>query len=222
MAAALAVSAVAMAAQEAINLKRTPKDGEASVYRLKADIDLAGTQATFTAKISEKVTKVEGDNYTVETAITEGKALFGGQEMPMEDQPATSATYKTTGEIVSMSETDPGAMRMANLQSFRYPTGPVKVGDTWNTEVAASDKTGGVGMKAEFKVDGMEKVGAWETARIKFTVKETSGAEPASSEGTAWIAVTDGSLVKYEGSWANAPFPGAPGPINAKVTITRE
>ena len=40
-------------------------------------------------------------------------------------------------------------------------------------------------------------------------------------DGYDWIDVTDGSLVKMEGSWTNYPVPML-GPTNMKVSLTRE
>jgi hypothetical protein len=64
-------------------------------------------------------------------------------------------------------------------------------------------------------------VGGVECVVIELTYKELVGSEPAEATGKAWQSTKDGSMVKYDGTYKNAPFPGAPGPINAVVKMER-
>jgi len=75
--------------------------------------------------------------------------------------------------------------------------------------------------KAEFELLGIERVGVYESAKIRWTYQETEGATPASSEGTVWIEVKDGSLVKSEGKLKNAPLRDAPRPVDFSFTTER-
>ena len=220
-----ALSVAAWAVQDGINLKRTAKVGDSITFKLKADVEVGGMEANFTAKVVEKVTKVESNgNYTVESSQKEGKIQFGGQEMEAPESTQTF-TYKATGEVLDIKadSVDSSVYRMANLQAFVVPDKALKTGDEWPVEVKKDEKTGAVALKGTYKIDGEEKVGDYDCFRVKFSLKETEGGDSAASaDGTSWISKKDGTLVKADGKWNNAPFPGAPGPINAKVTMTRE
>ncbi len=220
-----ALSVVALAVQDGINLKRTAKVGDAAKYRLKADVDLSGIEATFTVLVSEKVSKVEPDgNYVVESTQSEGKISAGGQEM---DAPTATQTftYKATGEIVDIKAEEAGGdvYRTATLTTFVVTDKAVKVGDTWEIDYKKDAKTGVNLSKGTYKVEAEEKVGNYECYKIKYTTKELEGGDAAPvCEATTWVNKKDGTLVKSEGTWKNMPFPGAPMPINAKFTMTRE
>lgn len=220
-----ALSVAAFAIQDGISLKRAAKTGESLKYRLKADVDFQGTEVALTMLVTEKTSKVESNgNYVVESAQSEGKIVFGGQEMDAPDSTQTT-TYKATGEIVEIKaeQVDGNAYRTAHLTAFITTDKPVKVGDTWTTEIKKDEKTGAVDAKGSYKVEAEEKVGSHECFKVKYTTKEVEGGEAAATcDATSWISKKDGSIVKSEGLWKNVPFPGAPGPINAKFSLTRE
>lgn len=220
-----ALSVAAFAVQDGIALKRTAKAGESIKYRLKADVDLGGTEAAFSTLVTEKVSKVESNGtYVIESSQSDGKVSFGGQEMEMPASVQT-ITYKATGEIVEIKaeQVDASVYRTANLTSFIVGDKPVKVGDTWTTEIKKDEKTGAAAAKGTYKVEAEEKIGDYECYKVKYSTKEVDGGEAAAvSESTSWISKKDGSMVKSEGTWKNMPFPGAPMPINAKFTMTRE
>jgi hypothetical protein len=96
------------------------------------------------------------------------------------------------------------------------------VGDDWSVDLAVDAKSRPVAIKAEYKVEAQEKVGSFDTFKVKTVVKETTGAEPASADGFIWVNIADGSMVKYEATWNNPPFAGLPGQLTAKVSIVRE
>lgn len=221
----MALSVAALAIQDGASLKRVAKAGDAAKYRLKADIDFQGMEANFTALVLEKITKVESNgNIVVESTYSEGKVSFSGQEM---DAPGTTSTYtyKPTGEVVEIkAETvDSNVYRTAHLTAFTVPDKTLKVGDEWTTEVKKDEKTGAVAAKGTYKVEAEEKVGDFETYKVKYSTKESEGGDAAAvCEGMAWVNKKDGSLVKSEGVWKNVPFPGAPAPLNAKFSMVRE
>lgn len=219
-----ALSVGAFAVVDGFNLKRAPKAGDSVTYKLKADVEVAGTEANFTAKVVEKVTKVEANgNFQLESSQSEGKISFGGQEMDA-DPSTQTFTYKPTGEVIDIKsdKLDASMFRMANLQSFVVPDKDLKVGDEWTIEGKKDEKTGAVNTKGTYKIAGEEKVGDYDTLKVTFSVKETEGGDSAASaEGITWISKKDNTMVKTEGKWLNAPFPGAPGPINAKVSMAR-
>ena len=223
----LSASALTFAAVDGLSVKRQPKEGQAIKLRLKAELEIAGQQATYTGLVQQKVTKVEADGtYTEEEQQVQGKAKFGDQEIDVPDTGAHPVVYNADGSLkeIKGDEQTAGAAsyRMTNLGVIIDSGKPLAVGDTWTVEIKADSKTGAVAAKAEYKVLAEEKVGDLDTIKVKATIKESEGAEPASSEGTYWVVKTDGTLAKAEVKWLNAPFPGAPAPITATVSMVRE
>jgi hypothetical protein len=221
---ALAVTAVA-AVVDGYTLKRAMKVGDTIKYKMKAELSLSGQSATVTSTTIEKVTKVEADGtYSIETTDAETKVMFGGQEMEAPPQPPETTVYLPNGMVkeIKGDKTTEQTYRMAILGVLITPDKAVSVGDTWTQAIAADTKTGIVAAKADYKVVAEEKVGSFDTLKIEATVKETGGSDAASSTATIWVNKTDVSLVKLEGKWANAPLPGAPGPADATLTITRD
>ena len=222
---AVAASATAFAALDGFSVARKPKEGDQVRYRMTADVDFGGMAIKAKFLVAEKVTKVEADgSYKLEQTQLEGQIDLNGQTQDMPTSGATTMVYTKEGVIKEISGADstPDSFRMANLGILTDPGKTLNIGDTWTYEIKADSKTGAVAAKADYKVLAEEKIGDWDCLKIQSTVKETEGSDPASSEGTTWILKSDGSTVKSETKWINAPFPGAPAPINATVTLTRE
>jgi hypothetical protein len=218
----LSVAAFAATIQGVL-IKRTYKEGDVAKYRIKAELEIAGTNATFTGLTTEKVLKVNADGtYEVESSQTEAKAVFGGQEMDIPDQGASVTVYKPGGEIVELRGPNVNAdgYRMGNLNNFFEPTAAVKVGDTWTKELKADSKTGATDATAKFKYVADEKVGARDTIKIEVNFAEKA-AEGAKSDYTIWLDKTDFTMVKTTGKWINVPMAGAPAPLNGTVELTR-
>jgi hypothetical protein len=222
---AVAATATAFAVVDGLSVARKPKEGEQIRYRMVADVDFSGMPIKANFLIAEKVTKIEADgSYKVEQSQLEGKIDVGGQEQDLPTSGATTTVYTKDGDVkeIAGDQTTPDTYRLANLGILRDPGKTLNVGDAWTYEIKADKKTGAVAAKADYKILAEEKVGSWDTLKIKATVKETEGTDPASSDGTVWISKADGSTVKMESKWTNAPFPGAPAPINATVKMDRE
>lgn len=224
LAAVAAMSLTAMAVFQGVVLKRAPKEGETIKYRMKAAMDVQGQSIEMNALMVEKVTAVKDDTYTTVNDMPEIKINIGGTEMDASGQGGgpTTTVSKVTGEVVSVKsdQMDENAYRLAHLTSMRFPTTALKVGDTWTYEVKKDEK-GSVDAKASYKVEAQEKMDGFETYKISGSFKESAGSTPASTEGTYWVNIADGTLVKSTTSMKNAPFPTV-GPLDAKVTMTRE
>lgn len=221
-----ALTTAALAATDAVTLVRKPKKDEVHKYSMKADIDVNGLQVSVIATTQEKTTDVAEDgSYTVEEMLVDGKTTAAGQEKDLAGGPPSSMIYKTNGIISKINgdakQATSNAYRMANLSLLYLPDKAVNVGDAWTYDVKADKATGAVAAKGEFKLLGDEKVGTHDTWKIKATIKETEGDTPSSSDGTVWIDKADGSMVKNEVKWVNAPFPGIQVPVNATVKIER-
>lgn len=222
---AVAASATAFAAIDGFSVGRKPKEGDTVRYRMTADVDFGGMAIKAKFLVAEKVTKVEADgSYKLEQNQLEGTIDLNGQTQDMPAGNPSTMVYTKEGDLkeVTGGEATPDSYRMANLGGLHDPGHTINVGDTWTYEIKADSKTGAVAAKAEYKLVGEEKVGDIDCLKISRKVKETEGTDPASSDGTVWISKEDGSSVKEEGKWTNAPFPGAPAPINATITMVRE
>ncbi|AIE86175.1 hypothetical protein [Fimbriimonas ginsengisoli] len=224
--AVIALSTVAFAAVDGFSVARKAKKDEVHKYSMKADVDYSGVPVVVNATISEKVTDVAADGaYTLEQMQVDGKVTINGSTSDMPGGPPTSMIYKANGEVSKIlgdkAQATGGAYRMANLGLLVDPGKALAVGDAWTFDVKADKTLGTVAAKADFKLLGEEKIGTHDTLKVKATVKETEGDAPATSDGTMWIDKADGSMIKTEVKWTNAPFPGSPAPLNATVKIER-
>lgn len=222
--AAVAIVAAVAIAQDGFKLRRTPKVGEEITMRLVAEVEVMGMNATFSAKVKDKVVKVdENGDYTVESSQSEGKIKLGDQEMDAPNDGATTTKYSASGAVLEVKGDEIGedALRLANMSAWAFEDKLFKQGDVIEYETKASPKNGNVSSKTRITVGGPEKVGSWDAVKLTYIYKETSGETPAESTGAAWVSTKDGSLIKAEGEYKNAPFPGAPGPINAKIKMER-
>lgn len=227
----LAASAVSIGSALAVSiqtysLKRVAKIGDSAKYRLSMDVAFGDMQFKMTSTSTLKVVRVDEDGtVTTQTSQGEYKIKIKGvaEEMTAPDTEPTTAARKANGELVSLNgdRIDASSYRLDNLNAFHAPDSPVKVGDRWTFDVKGDSKTGAVAGKAEFELLGIERVGVYESAKIRWTYQETEGATPASSEGTVWIDVKDGSLVKSEGKLKNAPLRDAPRPVDFSFTTER-
>ncbi|MEZ0324970.1 MAG: hypothetical protein ACAH95_03625 [Fimbriimonas sp.] len=222
----MAVSAMAFATVDGLSIKRTPKEGQTLKYKMEATTDMGGSPVTMSASLVEKVVKVEANgNFSLEQLQTDAKVNMGGQEQDIPSGEPATTTYKASGEVVeikSPGETA-GAYRMSTLGLLVDPGKLVNVGDKWTHEVKADPKLGFVAAKADYQVMAEEKVGAYDTIKIKATIKETEGTDPASSETTLWIDKKDGTTVKAETKWNRAPVPTPQGVVilDANLKLTR-
>lgn len=224
----IAAAAFALAAQDAWTLKRNAKVGETARYKLVANVELPGMGgATVDGFVEEKVVTVdESGTFVIESQQKGTKITMEGQgEQAMPDEPPTKTKFNAEGAVLEITSDSPNAAnsyRISNLGAFRYPANAVKVGDEWSVDIAKDEKTGVEPAKMTFKVESSETVGSWSTVKVKVTAKESEGDTPATADGFVWIDIPTGIIVKSETNWINAPLPGAPFPINAKITVTRE
>jgi hypothetical protein len=227
----LLVCALAWRAQDTYSLKREPKKGDKLVFRFEGEAEAGGMQIKLKGLTTETILKVEDNgDYVVEEKNSEGKLLFGDQEVPMPDS-AVRTARNSKGEIQRISrpegdkdgeEADAQTYRMALMTTFTPPEKPVAVDGTWAHESKADQKKGLPARKTEYKAAAVEKVQDQEAVKVEFKYKETEGDTPATSEGTHWISVKDGALLKSEAKLKNAPVPGAPAPMDLTIRMERE
>ena len=223
----LSITGFAFAPLDGFSVKRQPKEGQIVKLRVKATLEIGGSQALFSGLVQDKTTKVDSDGaYTEEEQQTEGSAKIGDLTTAVPSIAAFPMIHNADGSLRELKGnpdvSGPDAYRMASLEVLVDAGHPLNVGDSWSTEIKADSKTGVKAAKADYKILGEEKIGEFNSIKVKFALKETEGTLPASSDGTIWINKADGTMVKEEITWKNAPFPGAQGPTNATMTVTRE
>lgn len=220
----IALAALALA-QDAWVIKRVPTVGETVVYKFDAWIELSSeAAATMTSEVVEKVLEVEENGqYTVEAVQRNSTVVFDGQEHQVTPDPIKTV-YSTTGEILQLITDNPAPpYRFANLSAFRYPDAAVKLGNKWTVEIPANAERQIEAATLVFTVEGTEQVSEWNTIRIKWDIKETTGTAPTSAEGFHWIEPSTGIMVKSTSAWRNVSVPGVPVPVaNAKFTFVRQ
>jgi hypothetical protein len=226
--ATFAASAMALgviAGQDGINLMRKPKVGEVAEYAITAQFDGTDDKIKFTETQTQKVTDVRPDgSYELSQASTNvlvdmGRGLTMNQpDNTVVSEEAPNGRIKT---IVSGDATDPASYRIAHLQTFETPTTPVKVGDDIKYTIPADPKLGTPAVSADYKVEGLEKIKAWDTIRLTFKTEETEGDTKSSTSGTLWVSATDGMLVKSDGKWKDVQPPGVPTPLTGTFTLER-
>jgi hypothetical protein len=226
--AGLSVLLVATAAYAAdgIILKYSYKKGDISKTRTKGSLEFGGQEISVNILQQEKVVDVTEDGtVTLEQTVLSMMVNMGGQEQDMSGggtpvvsiMNANGSVKEIRGENV-----EAGAYRLQNLLGFVPPTEAVKVGSKWTRTEAANKDTGAVAFKGDYEVLAEEKIGKWETFKIKYKITETEGSDPASMDGTVWLSKVDASMVKSDTVWTNVPMSQAPMPISGKFSTMRE
>ncbi len=217
-------SATAMSMADGFSLKRIPKVGAAVKFSMEATFQANGASGTLKAVLLEKTTGMDKDgNFTVQQSQLEASATYDSESIDVSARTPVTMTYKPNGQVTLIAGdlTDANAYRMENLGSLLDPGKQVNVGDVWITEIKEDKSLGTHGVHTELQLIGEEKIGEFNTIKIKGMSKEDFGDSPATDDFTIWINKEDGSLVQLESKWTNAPFPGQTAPIPATIKMTR-
>jgi hypothetical protein len=181
-------------------------------------LNLGGMDITF---VGENVTKHEikevaenGDVTDVET-LESSKISINGMEIdnPEKDRKVTTVTNKSgiivKRKVENSSQADSPLEKLNALSaSFPIPSKPVKVGDTWKTELD-NPMVEGKKVTATSKLTGKEKVGDVETLVVKIEGAIPPKADATEKDhikvtGTYYVNPQTGRLVKVKGILENA------------------
>jgi hypothetical protein len=228
----LIVMATCALAQDAYTLKFQPKVGDVTPYSITLEIDFSDNKVLMTNKVIEKIIKVaETGDYDVETTYLSSKIRVKNQDNETTQAPDV-VTYTPVGDVLLIrGKASPAMYRTNNLIGFFIPDKPIKINDVWKHTVPADPKTGAIETTQDYKLTGVEKVGAIECLVIKVSSKEvpqTPQAEgttglPATCEGTMWVDPTTSIVVKKDLTLKNLPVPATiKGPVSAKLTVIRD
>lgn len=200
----------------AYTLRVNVKEGEVYKYKLTMDIDFGGQLVVFSATIVNKVLKVDSEgNYTMESAQENGMVKFGDQEMPAPASPATKITYRPNGSVLKVE--GEGDRMAGTFGNYHFPDKPVKVGDKWEQEVKPSEQAPKI--KSTYEVVGTEKIGDYETVKIKVSGKSDNETQPMSFDGHVWVDIKTGMAVRTVMTIKGLPAEGAPMPIDGTLKM---
>ncbi|MBS1704300.1 MAG: hypothetical protein JST40_00385 [Armatimonadetes bacterium] len=221
----LTLMLVAHAGEATYGFKRTAKVGDELVMKINVELTIEDQQATIAGKSRSKVVKVESDGTIVEESKDEDlKFSVAGQEFPIPQEDAKKITYDPRGFVkeIEGDETEALDYRMSNLTLFVRPEKEVKVGESWTVEFKENAKTKIDGAKGEFKLEAIETVSGAECGKVTYKYAETSGSKPMSAEGTMWIRLKDGLMIKLNADGKNVPLEDEEHPNDLKFTMELE
>lgn len=211
-------------ADDPVVLQRQVTEGQRAIYRVTTDIDADGSRFRYTGRSEEVIERVDpSGTFVIRSTQLEGTLRFGEETFRAPAERPTRLRRATSGailEIVGVAS-DPDRYRLATLDAFYYPADPVRPGSTWRREGDGNVRQGAPPYRADYTAEAFERVGEVEALRVRGTVTELRDGG-ARSEGTYWIGLSDGWIVKAEVQWFSVPFGGSPFPVNARIEVIRE
>jgi hypothetical protein len=222
---AFALASFSVALQGKV-LRYTPKKGEVHKYRVTLKFSVQGSKVEVHGTSTHKITKVAPNGYiTLDTKDTNPTITVNGAKVAAPD---TNNSHETSvirpdGTVANVGGHDVSAdrYREETLHTFLLPNFALAVGKVWTWNCKADPKTGVVKAKGTFKVIGSEVLLGTPVWKVSTKVIELTGSQPASCVGTEWISKVDGTTVSVKVTDSNMPFPGAPGPITARISMER-
>ncbi len=201
---------------------KKPKAGDSAKFQMKADLRIDSSPVKLAGVVVEKIIKVETDGtYTVEESQLSGKITFKDQEIDAPKTPPATTRFKPTGEVLDfVNEQGKHDVRVANLTVFKLPTKAVKTGESWVWEQKGDKTLESVSIRGLYTIGTEEMIGKRKCLKMKQTITETEGIDPASVESTVWYDMEDWSEVKRVSKWTNLPMAGG-SPVTGTITLDR-
>lgn len=206
-------------------LRYKPKVGDVQKYNVSIDLTINGEKVHMSGTTTHKVLKVAANgNVTIESKDSQPTVMVNGSTVDIPDTdtgaPETSVVRPDLTTVsVGGNNVTPDRFRSETVQTVQLPNFPLAVGKSWTWICPADAKTGAVKTRGYFKILASEKVKGVDTWKVSSTVKELTGAKPASATGTQWLNKKDATPVKVDLREKNVPMPGAPGPLDALVHV---
>lgn len=215
----LASAALALAAQDTLNLRVFPKVDESFKTKFTGTLSVMGMDVKASYTQTSKILEIKEGVMVTEAGEATGTLDVGGQEMPFPEMGTTKSHTKLDGTIkeIEGESASPDTYRMTAVSTVFRPEAPVKVGDEWTWSAAANSELGTRKIEGKYKLAAIEEVKGIKTAKITMEVKEVEGDLPASAKGTIWLNVANGMTVKSEMEIKNGPIPGSPEPVNGTL-----
>lgn len=221
--ATLAVTALAMAAQDTFKPIRTYKEGDKDVYELTMKMTAQGSPIDMSMTQTQVVKKVyENGDADIETTVTNSKVNFMGQSRDMPSSPSTTTRMNKFGAPVGKPAGGSRGMNFSFMNFSRsYGDKEMKVGETvkfnWADEKDAKSKAAGTATLVSLTD---------KTAVVKSEVDVWSaetGDTPIHVVSTVTVDRASGKPDRVEAKVAKLPASAAPMPIeNMELTMVRK
>lgn len=225
IAAFLAASVAWAALADTFSLQRQAKVGDELTYRFTASFQLGSDKIEISGETLDRVTAVSEDGTITYRSTQRGLTVrTPDAEQKIEEESVTEMVIGADRVLKSMGsavEGDTSSIRLGMLATIRRPDQPVKVGDKWSATIPPLVKDISP-VQASYEILGTEKIGDWETVKIKLSARETEGDVKASSEGTVWISIADGSSVREQYTIKNAPIALMMNGTDMTISIERQ
>lgn len=223
--AALLLAAVSIAAVDAVKIEWKPKAGAVAKYKLTAKAFILGQEMVYGASVTSKILDVKTDgNIEVEEKQSDISIKFGDEDLSSRAPASitTTTVSKPSGETVTRkSDSDQDNPRLESAMEFVFPEKEVSTGDTWAIKRAADSGKGVFARETTFTYAGDETVGKWSCRKVTVSFKEIDAPVNMTTEGTVWISIEDGTMIKGVFKLKNVEFgPGLP-PSDSDSEISR-
>lgn len=216
----VAHTATAQSTAQRVPLVRKPEVGQSVRLRVRVELTLDGELVVMTGE-SKTTTKAISPNGEVTETIEDGSLMVtvGGESTSMPSQAPYEMKSDGDGNLLSVvgKQTTAIDYRRSQMSAFSFPANPVAIGESWTKKFAANSKTGTVDGESTYKLDGTERIGGAECARITWTYTESSGVKPASAKGTMWIRISDGTRLKLSAEAKSVPIDEKLPPVDMKI-----
>jgi hypothetical protein len=197
-------------AQEKVLLEYSPAAGTTAKYKMNIrgnTIVTAYKRAQRTnletaMTIEQKVTGVDKDgNIDMATTILDGTISVNNTptQLPNIGQ-IISVKMAKNGEIISSTGMD--QQGNFNQMQIKFPSKPVGVGDTWDSNIPANPQLP-IPMNVKYTVMGFEKLGGEDCVKLSSEVSTAQGAAGSinldvKASGTIWFAYKKGIMIQNE------------------------
>ncbi len=178
-------------------------------YAVRVKVEDEIHTVEYTSTLSYKVVEVKPNgDLSLLSEQTGIKMRHFENEITANDPPATFITYDAQGYVQSISgeDIDSEDYRFQALNVLVWPKQEVGVGSKWSAILAADASLGTRAGSAEYEVVARETLLGKDTLKLRYSVNETEGTEPARAEGSMWVDIATGAKVKVLSQMVNAPL----------------
>ncbi len=215
--------AIVATAQEKVTLQYKAQKGQKMTYRLEADLssEFGGQKIQVLIKqtsVDEILDVAASGEITRQSVDEEVEMTVNGQKMPASEETSKRRTITVTkpdGTLVSVkweggrepTEAERKAqMRLMQSTQIVFSPNPVGVGDKWTRAYQEDAEKGTPSAVAEYELLALEKTKGVDTAKLRYTYRETGREKNMSLQGEVWVEVASGDIVVLNLRVENFPF----------------
>ncbi len=235
-----AMLAITAFAQEKVILQYKAQKGQKMTYRLEADLhsEFGGQKIHIQVKqssVDEILDVAQSGEITRQSVDEEVEMTVNGQKIPTPEDVGkrrTITVIKPDGTLVSVKweggrePTDAerkSQMRLMQATQIVFSPNPVGVGDKWTRQYQEDAEKGTPSATAEYELLALEKAKGVDTAKLRYTYRETGKERNMTLQGEVWVEVGSGDIVVMNLTAENFPF--APSdqapPVNGTLRAER-